>query len=520
MILRLALARADAHVLRPIHEHRYSVELRQLHPHPVDDGVGGQPAALGQRLQVNEQPPLVHRPAPARARRTNRPSKGRDGWISRDNLRRAILQLRHCAIRNIRRRLRLRHDEAGVVLGEKPFREIDVEVNGGRQTRREAEQRQRPVAQHMLQRARIRAGDRTQSALEYPVEPVLAFGLGLDEIGANHGCHRQRHRRRDQNGVDERPGKFLQQAADNACLKQHRNEGRHQRHADRNHGEPDLPRASQRGLQRRQSKLEIGVHVLDHHNRIVDDEADRHRQREQRNVVDRKPRRPHQRTGASQRQRHGNARGYRRRDAPQEHEHHHHDERNGDHQCHLHIVNARPQGLRPVRQNFDIEIGWHPALDLGDQRLHGIHGLEHVRVGLLGDNEQHGGLAIEGGLRARIARTGLDCRNIGQPHHCSVQRLEDQRPEIGCRLQLVVGGERRCRRRPIERAERLHRRGIHNCGANIVDREPHRRKPLGIDAHPDGWLIGTRDRHVGDAWNLRHARRNHAVSCVVNGGRR
>jgi hypothetical protein len=70
--------------------------------------------------------------------------------------------------------------------------------------------------------------------------------------------------------------------------------------------------------------LQIAEHVLDHDDGVVDDEADRHRKRHQREIVDRIAHRPHRRAGAGERERHRDAGGDRRRDAAQEDEHHQH----------------------------------------------------------------------------------------------------------------------------------------------------------------------------------------------------
>ena len=70
---------------------------------------------------------------------------------------------------------------------------------------------------------------------------------------------------------------------------------------------------SMRGAQRRHALLQIAEHVLDHHDGVVDHEADRDRERHQREVVDREAGHPHQRAGAGERQRHGDAGGDGRR---------------------------------------------------------------------------------------------------------------------------------------------------------------------------------------------------------------
>ena len=66
--------------------------------------------------------------------------------------------------------------------------------------------------------------------------------------------------------------------------------------------------------------LDMAHDVLEHHDGVVDDEADRDRQRHQREVVEAVADQVHQRAGAEQRQRHRDARDDRRPEAAQEDE--------------------------------------------------------------------------------------------------------------------------------------------------------------------------------------------------------
>ena len=130
------------------------------------------------------------------------------------------------------------------------------------------------------------------------------------EIGADHRRHRQRHHGRDHDGEGERHREFAEQPADDAAHEQQRNEGGDQRHArSTSTVKPICLAPIKRRAQRRIAALEIAEHVLDHHDGVVDDEADRNRERHQRQIVDREAGRPHRRAGAGERQRHGDAGG-------------------------------------------------------------------------------------------------------------------------------------------------------------------------------------------------------------------
>ena len=206
-------------------------------------------------------------------------------------------------------------------------------------------------------RAAIVEADRAaHDALDQAVEPGGVGARTLaHEIAADHRRHRQRHHGGDRDREHQRYREFAEQAADDAAHEQQRNEGGDQRHADRDHGEADLARALQRGAQGRIALLQIAEHVLDHHDGIVDHEADAHGQRHQRQVVDGKAGEPHGRKGAGERQWHRDSGGERRRRPAQEQRHHQHDQQDGGQQCELHVVDAGVDGAGEVGEHRNVD---------------------------------------------------------------------------------------------------------------------------------------------------------------------
>ena len=101
--------------------------------------------------------------------------------------------------------------------------------------------------------------------------------------------------------------------------------------------------------------LQVAEHVLDHDDGVVDHEADRDRERHQREIVDGEAGAPHGRAGARQRQRHRHAGGERRRRPAQEdvddehHQHHRQAERD------LHVEHAGADGAGAVGQHGDVD---------------------------------------------------------------------------------------------------------------------------------------------------------------------
>ena len=102
-----------------------------------------------------------------------------------------------------------------------------------------------------------------------------------------------------------------------------------------------------------------------------------------------KPASPHRGAGAGQRQRHGDAGRERRRRAAQEQEHHQHHQHDGGQQRELHVVDAGADGRGAVGQHRDLDVGRNPALELRQQLVDAVDGVDDVGVGLLGDDQQH-----------------------------------------------------------------------------------------------------------------------------------
>src|SRR6202012_3246779 len=91
---------------------------------------------------------------------------------------------------------------------------------------------------------------------------------------------------RDQDRHADGHGEFAEFAADDAAHEQHRDEHGDQRHGDRQDREGDLARAFEGGIDNALAVLDMAHDVLEHHDRVVDDEAYREGQRHQREIVD------------------------------------------------------------------------------------------------------------------------------------------------------------------------------------------------------------------------------------------
>ena len=136
-------------------------------------------------------------------------------------------------------------------------------------------------------------------------------------------------------------GKFVEHAPDHAAHEEHRDEDRHQRDRHRDDGEGDLARALESGLHGVHAGFDVADDVLEHHDRVVDHETDRKRERHQRNIVERVAAEIHGRKGADDRHRQGQRRNDRCRQPSNEQEDDEHDQDDGEDQRVLHVGDRR-----------------------------------------------------------------------------------------------------------------------------------------------------------------------------------
>ena len=126
--------------------------------------------------------------------------------------------------------------------GKEPFRDPHVEVARRDHRRERHHQRgplmpEHPLERSLVARSRIQSNPSRSSA----IEPPARSSCGVKQPRAHHRRRRQRHDHRDQNRDRQRDRELAEQPADDAAHQQNRDEHRHQRQADRDDGEPDLP---------------------------------------------------------------------------------------------------------------------------------------------------------------------------------------------------------------------------------------------------------------------------------------
>ena len=168
---------------------------------------------------------------------------------------------------------------------------------------------------HEIGRAGIAMRQPVEAAIEQPGKPIPA---SRDEIPA---CRRplvpmrlqdqrgQRRRKRqraeagNRGGDCNRNGELLEELPGDAAEERGRHEHRAQHQRNRHQRAADLFHGAQRCIAPAHAVFEMALDILDHHDRIVDHDADREHETEQGQIIDRESQRRHHRKSADQRHR-------------------------------------------------------------------------------------------------------------------------------------------------------------------------------------------------------------------------
>ncbi len=284
-----------------------------------------------------------------------------------------------------------------------------------RQTERceEDHQRRELPAQREVETALVSAQHRVEGALAPLIESAVRdLAMCAQEARGHHRRQRQRHDHRYEDGHRQRHRELAEQPADDAAHQQQRDQHRDQRDADRHDGEADFTGTLEGGGERLLAFLDVARDVLQHHDGVVDNEADGDGKRHQRQIVERIVEYPHQRAGAEQRQRHRHGRNHRRPETAQEDEDHHDDQRDGEQQGELHVFHRRADGLGAVADDFDLDRRWDRSDQPRQLRLDLVDGLDDVGAGLLVHDQEHAALAIGPGRLLGVFRPGNGLADI------------------------------------------------------------------------------------------------------------
>ena len=297
--------------------------MASLRLQPADDLVG-RDVALVARLQGDEEAPVVLRLGAAGA---DRHADRGDGGILAHHLAEGALAADHLGEGDVLGRLRGADDEARILLRKEALGNDDEEIAGRDQSGEKDGEGDAVVAKGDIEPAAVAGEQDIEPPLREHIEtPMPYLPIGPHEPGAHHRGQGQRDHGRDGDGHGDGDAEFAKQPPDDPAHEQQRNEDGDERQADGDDGEADLARTLDGGFLRRQPVLDMAMDVLEHHDRIVDHEADGDGKGHQGEIVEAVAQQIHDREGADERQRHGDARDHRRPEAAQEDEDHHDDQ--------------------------------------------------------------------------------------------------------------------------------------------------------------------------------------------------
>ena len=173
----------------------------------------------------------------------------------------------------------------------------------------------RPASQPYFARQPVEAGiEIAEEAMHrlFPPSLLMLLLVRLEQQRAHRRRQRQRHDQRDHGRARDGERELPVELAGNAGDEGGRNEHRAQHERDRDQRAADLVHRLDRGVARTKAPLDIALDILDHDDRVVDHDADREHQSEQRQIVERESEQAHHEEGADQRDRNRDDRDHRR----------------------------------------------------------------------------------------------------------------------------------------------------------------------------------------------------------------
>ena len=214
-----------------------------------------------------------------------------------------VLDLRREQLRLIDRRIRRRLDEteeeALVLHRRELFLRKHVERKDQHDDDRPERQHDRAILERAGQRARVAIAHFVERLIDDARESALRVA-GAQQLRSHHRRQSQRDDARHQHRPGQREREFAEQRAGQSTLNRDRRVDRRQRDRHRDDRSDELTRRIRRRLVRSLAHVQMALDVLNHDDRIVDDETDRQHDREQRQQVDRESKREHQKRRADE----------------------------------------------------------------------------------------------------------------------------------------------------------------------------------------------------------------------------
>ena len=251
------------------------------------------------------------------------------------------------------------------------------------------------------------------------------------------------------------------------------------------------------------SLLDEARDVLDHDDRIVDNESRGDRQRHQRQVVERVAEQIHHAERADDRERDGDAGNDGCRQPAQEQKNHQNDEEDGQQQLEFDVAHRRADGHRAIGENSDLDTRRQRVRELRQQMLDAVDDIYGVGTGLPLHIHDHRGRDVHPGRFLRVFHAVDDMSDIGDAHRCPVSIRDDHRLVVGAGVDLIVRADAVALLRPLQVAFRLIGVRGRETGAQVFETQSERGKRRRIRLHAHCGFLSAADRDQSDAGKLR-----------------
>ena len=202
---------------------------------------------------------------------------------------------------------------------------------------------------------------------------------------------------------------------------------------------PTSPAPTRAAWTRPHARLEIAGDVLEHDDRVVDDEAGRDGQRHQGQDVEAEARQIHCPERADDRERHRDRRNEGRANVAQKEENDQRDEPDRDRQGPFGVLQRSADRVASVGGERHVDRGRHRGEQVRQLRLDGVDGLDDVCAGLAKQQQDDAGLAVDEPLVAQILDGIGDVGDVGEVDRRAVAVCDDERTVIGGVVRLIVG---------------------------------------------------------------------------------
>ena len=329
------------------------------------------------------------------------------------------------------------------------------------------------------------------------------FIMGMpQETRRQHGREGERNEQRDHDGEGHGDAVAGEEPGHPALHEGERQENHHQRERGGEHGQRDFAGADDRGLHGSHAPFLHGtMHVLQHDNGVVDDNADGEDQAEHGEVVEREVHHPHEREGRDDRGGDGHAGDDRAAPVMQEKEDREGHEDRTEQQVEADFVQRAFDEDRLVARDGHGEVRRHLGLQFLQLRLHPVDDRHRVDTGLLAHDDRDGVLAVEPRQRTRLLHAVADRRDIAQVNGLPAGIADDQLVEIRHRRHAPQGAYHQFARTLLDPALRQFQILLLQGLPHIVNRQSARPQP--VDVHPDLHRAGA-SAHDGDRADIQH----------------